>query len=246
MIRTIFIAGLVVSAVILYAFGNARDGFWGFGKRGSGVEKTEQRVISSFDKLDVSGAFTVEFVSAEQTSVEITADDNLLADISTDVRGSTLYIETTRNLSPRGRLLVRVSSPQISSIRSSGASDISAANISSDKLTIETSGAGSVKASVQTSLLKLETSGAGNVALNGSAETFIVETSGAADVKARNLNVKKARLEVSGAGEVELNVSDELDVSVSGAGDIRYFGSPSSVRQDISGAGSVRKIGDKP
>lgn len=56
MIRAIFIAGLVVLAVILYAFGNARDGFWGFGKRGSGAEKTEQRAISSFDKLDVYGS----------------------------------------------------------------------------------------------------------------------------------------------------------------------------------------------
>ena len=246
MIRTILIAGLVIPAVILYAFGNARDGFWGFGKRGSGSEKTEQRAVSSFDRLDVSGAFTVEFVCAEQTSLEITADDNLLEDISTEVRGSTLHIETARSIWPRGRLLVRVSSPNISVIRSSGASDISASNISNEKLSIETSGAGSVKADVQTSLLRLETSGAGNVALKGSAETFIVETSGAADVKARNLHVKKARLEVSGAGDVELNVSDELDVSVSGAGDIRYFGSPSSVRQDISGAGSVRKIGDKP
>jgi hypothetical protein len=46
MIRAIFIAGLVVLAVILYAFGNVRDGFWGFGKRGSGAEKN--RTTRSF------------------------------------------------------------------------------------------------------------------------------------------------------------------------------------------------------
>ena len=58
-----------------------------------------------------------------------------------------------------------------------------------------------------------------------------METSGAVEIKARDLKTKSARIDVSGASDVELSVSEELNVSVSGAGDIRYYGSPKQSRK---------------
>lgn len=39
-----------------------------------------------------------------------------------------------------------------------------------------------------------------------------------------------------------INVSKELNVEISGAGSIRYKGNPEKNVQDISGAGSVKKV----
>lgn len=244
MIRTILLAGLLASGVILYAFNSKHDGWWGWGKRGSGVERTESRDAAKFTGIDVGGAFNVEVTCGKETKIEVSADDNLLEDISTSVRGNTLYIETKQNISPRTKVHIRITTPNIDDVQSSGASDIVLNNVNNDKLHIETSGAGSVKASVTTGKLTVETSGAGNVALEGNAETFSVETSGAAEIKARGLKTKNARVDVSGAGDVELSVSEELNVSVSGAGDIRYHGNPKTVSKEVSGAGSVTKKGD--
>lgn len=244
MIRTILLAGLLASAVILYAFNSKHDGWWGWGKRGSGVERTDTREVAKFTGIDVGGAFNVDVTCGQETKIEVTADDNLLQDIETSVRGNTLYIETKQNISPRTKVRIHITTPNIDDVQSSGASDLVLNNIINEKLHIETSGAGSVKASVKTGKLTVETSGAGNVLLSGNADTFSVETSGAAEIKARDLKTKNARIDVSGAGDVELSVSDELSVSVSGAGDIRYYGSPKTVSKEVSGAGSVTKKGE--
>ncbi|MFY7999084.1 MAG: head GIN domain-containing protein [Candidatus Kapaibacteriota bacterium] len=244
MIRKILFAGLFISGVILFAFKNNHDGWWGWGKKGSGVERTEIREASKFIGIDVGGAFDVEVVCGKEPAIEITADDNLLEDITTTVRGNTLYIETKQNISPKTKLRLRIATQNLEDVQSSGASDLIIKGVNNDKLSISTSGAGSVKASVKTGKLSVETSGAGNVDISGSANTLDVETSGAAEIKARDLQVKNARIEVSGAGDVEVRVSEELNVSVSGAGDIRYYGNPKTVSKEVSGAGSVSKKGD--
>jgi hypothetical protein len=41
-------------------------------------------------------------------------------------------------------------------------------------------------------------------------------------------------------GSPEVNVSDELDAEISGSGPVEYIGDP-TVKQDVSGAGEVRK-----
>ena len=55
--------------------------------------------------------------------------------------------------------------------------------------------------------------------------------------------VALVRVRVEGAGDAELNVSDELDVSISGYGRVRYHGAP-RIRQSIAGAGSVQRLDD--
>jgi hypothetical protein len=245
MIRRILFLGLFISAAILYAFrGNGKfDGWWGSGVRGSGVERTESRNVSTFKGVDVGGAFDVEITCGADTKVEIIGDDNLLQEVQTEVRGGVLNIETHKSISPKLKMRIRITTPDLVSLSSSGASDVVINGVKNEKFSVETSGAGSVKASIQTNDLRIETSGAGDVNVNGSAKTLTMETSGAADINARDLKAEKVRVDVSGAGDVQVSVSEELSVTVSGAGDVQYYGNPKVVNQDVSGAGSLRKKG---
>jgi hypothetical protein len=245
MIRRILFIGLFISGVILYAFrGNGKfDGWWGSGMRGSGVERTETRSVSTFKGVEVGGAFDVEITCGADTKVEIIGDDNLLDEIETEVRGGVLNIETRKSISPKLKMRIRITTPDLVSLSSSGASDVVISGVKNEKFSVETSGAGSVKASIQTNDLRIETSGAGDVNINGSAKTLTMETSGAADINARDLKAEKVRVDVSGAGDVSVSVSEELNVTVSGAGDVQYYGNPKVVNQDVSGAGSLRKKG---
>jgi hypothetical protein len=244
MIRKILFLGLLISGVILYAFrGNGRfDNWWGSGVKGSGVERTETRSVSKFKGIEVGGAFDVDVVAGSgETKVELIGDDNLLDFVETEVQGGVLAIRTKKSISPKLKLRVRIATQDLASLRSSGASDVVVNGINNERFTIETSGAGSVKASVQTNDLRIETSGAGDVRIGGSAKTLSLETSGAADIDAHELKAAKVRVEVSGAGDVSVFAAEELDVSVSGAGDVQYSGNPKIVNKDVSGAGSVRK-----
>ncbi|TAE28789.1 MAG: DUF2807 domain-containing protein [Candidatus Kapaibacterium sp.] len=244
MIRRLLFLGLFISAVILYAFrGNSTFDNWrGSGVRGSGVERTETRELRSFKSVDVGGAFDVEIIAgAKKHSIEISGDDNVLEYIETQVESGVLRITTKKFLFPKAHLRLRVSAEMLTSLSSSGTSDVALSGIDNEQFTLETSGAGSVRGTITTKDLRIETSGAGDVHLGGTTKTLAIETSGAADIDASELTADNVRVVVSGAGDVNVHAKNELDVSVSGAGDIRYSGNPTIINKDISGVGSVHK-----
>lgn len=244
MIRKILFLGLFISGVILYAFrsNGHHDGWWGSGVRGSGVTRTETREVRSFKGIEVGGAFDVEVVAGKDNAkVELSGDDNLLEYIETEVQGGVLHISTRKSISPKTKMVIRITAQDLSSLKSSGASDVIVNGIKNERFTLETSGAGSISGSVQTNDLRIETSGAGDVRLGGEAKTLSLETSGAADIDVHDLKAERVRVEVSGAGDVTVFASEELDVSVSGAGDVKYYGNPRVINKDISGAGSLHK-----
>ena len=67
---------------------------------------------------------------------------------------------------------------------------------------------------------------------------------GVGNYDAPDLESQTATVDVSGAGGVVIRVLNALDVAISGAGNVDYFGSP-TVTQDISGAGRLTSRGDK-
>jgi hypothetical protein len=71
---------------------------------GSGKAATEKRTVVEFTKVDVSGGLKVTLTQDSSSVVTVTADDNLLKYIKTEVEGDKLRIYTTRNLDSRTEL----------------------------------------------------------------------------------------------------------------------------------------------
>lgn len=218
-----FVIGLVVTNIFSSEiFGKPLIKFdLGFSSiKGSGHVVEEKRDVPNFNAIDVGGVFAVESVYGDTTSVVVVADDNLLPLIETEVQGGTLSISSTRRLKSDQRLLIRVTSPAIERVETSGASSVSLSNPSREKLEIDMSGASKVTASGQTSALKADMSGASKLF------AFELEASG-------------AEIDGSGASRAEVNAGRSLVSSLSGASRVVYAGSPSEIRSDVSGASAV-------
>src|SRR6185312_12301425 len=93
---------LLAAAVTLFA-GCTR------GIKGDGVIKTENRSILGFSKVEVTGAFKINW-SSGKPALDISADQNLLPLIETVVNGDTLRIESKENLSPTKDITIILSS----------------------------------------------------------------------------------------------------------------------------------------
>jgi hypothetical protein len=189
---------------------------------GSGVIKTETRIISSFTSIDASGAFDVEVVCQKEPSLEIEGDDNLLPLITTEVHGSTLTIKPEKAFSVKRSIRVRISVPNIEYISSSGATSFRVSNVKNDKMKIEASGASSFDIAGETVALDLA-------------------LSGATKIDTETLHAARVRISLSGAGKAIVFASEELDADVSGAGSVTYAGNPKTVNKKVSGVGSVSK-----
>lgn len=105
------------------------------------------------------------------------------------------------------------------------------------------SGSGNVNASVSISgASTFSIAGSGKIIIDGKSSDLEARISGSGNIRGENFQVEKCTVKVAGSGNVSIHVTDDLDVSIAGSGDVRYKGDPKKVNNHSSGSGSVRKI----
>jgi hypothetical protein len=218
------------------------------GKRvtGNGKRATEQRNISGFSRIEVSGSYDVFFTQGDEYNVRIEGDENLLEYVETEEHGDVLEISNRNgyNLRPKSGLKVFVTAPRIKQLEVSGSGNIvSRTQISSnDKIGISIGGSGNVTLNeLDAPEIDTEIGGSGSISLKGKTENFHAEIGGSGEVHAFELLSESTRVEVGGSGSAEVFASKKLDVSIGGSGDVQYKGNP-AVSQSKAGSGSVRKV----
>jgi len=211
--------------------------------RGSGHSTTETRQTSQFSSIDVSGGFKVNLKQDSSNKVTITADDNLMKYIKTSVEGNKLRIYTKRNLCNSGELVVNIGFKNIEELRASGAVEFNGdSKINAKDVRIDLSGACKVNLDLNAASVRTSGSGATEISLKGQAASHDVDLSGSGKVFAFDFVVGSYNIQTSGATHCQINVLKELNVHTSGASEIEYKGSPSSVNNDKSGASSIKKV----
>ena len=191
------------------------------GVRGSGIRKTEKRDLPAFTSIETTGAFELAVNCQKPASFEIEADDNILPLIQTEVRNGVLHISSTKGYHSSRGILLRITVPNLESVKSTGAGKFRVSDVKNDNFEIHSTGAAQVSASGQSKSVKISSTGAGKI-------------------DAHNLHANNAEVSVTGATTVDVYAADQLDVTVSGAGQVTYSGNP-RVNKHISGAGQVTK-----
>lgn len=217
------------SAVLLSTFAMSLVGCdWsGYGPTlvGSGVAITEDRVLDSFTKIDVSGALKVDAKIGEPSSVTVTGDDNVVALISSKVTDGTLHLHLEHNgrVQEKTPLLITVVGEIIGKVDVSGACHVTINGVTGSDLDIGISGASELK-------------------LDGQCDQLQAEVSGASTLKASRLESTRAIVDVSGASTATVNASESIIGSASGASSIRYSGNPDKANVNTSGASSANAV----
>ena len=191
------------------------------GVRGSGRIKTEERPIAAFANLDAGGAFEIEWQNGPP-ALRITTDENLLPYIENNVSDNTLHLRTREHVWPTHGIKVVISSPTRTGGKMRGAVKLTVKQLSGPTFA-------------------LESKGASEVTLDGSIGRLLVDMTGASQLVADKLQAKTAEISTTGAGDAELAVSDTLKVVITGAGKVTYMGNPTTIKKQITGAGSIRR-----
>ncbi len=213
------------------------------GIKGNGNVVKQERKISSFDGIEVGGAFKVYLTQGNTEELVVEADENLLDVIETEVRGSMLKISTSEDIRDSKALNIYITFKNIEELDVSGACEMTSENkFKLGDLDLDCSGASDVMLKLTATTIEMDCSGASGMDLYGSAETLSIEISGASHIDASDLEVKNCDAEVSGASSAKVFVTAELSAEVSGAGSLKYTGDPIIKSHEVSGAGSMRKF----
>ncbi|MBK6282299.1 MAG: DUF2807 domain-containing protein [Draconibacterium sp.] len=211
-----------------------------FNIRGNGVEATEERAVSMFNKIKSSGDFDIQIINGDELEVLVTAEENILPYIGTSVSNNTLQIDIQGMHNVRNRLPMRVliTVPQLVSVKQSGSGSITADYFSGDEMEFSLSGSGSISADVDADLVVASISGSGWIIITGDSNESELNISGSGNIDSSELTVDNCNAHISGSGNMQVNALKLITAKISGSGNVYYTGNPVT-ETNISGSGKL-------
>ena len=201
--------------------------------------------IDRIQTLELSHAFEADiFYDSSVSALSIDINEDLQDHLEVFISSSTLRIGLSDNLSIKGNatLRVRLTSNNLQNITLSGASRATMKNeVDQDNMNIELSGASQFYGSLNLDRFDANLSGASQVTISGAIDDADIECSGGSHIEDFSMQIDNLKIECSGASNAELSVSDILDVELSGASQLTYDGDPAIIRQELSGASTLRQ-----
>lgn len=214
---------------------------------------SEKRPVAGFDQINLAGFGQVILTQDGTESLTVEAEQDLLPDIETEVRGRTLYLGIRDRHWRRSHWMgldkgikYYVSMKSVHGISVSGSGSVTSQKIDTDEIELSISGSGDTDIEdLQAEELDVRISGSGDCDLAGKTSVQKVSISGSGSYDAEDLNSGTAIIRVSGSGDVSVWTENEIDVQISGSGRVEYAGNPKEVSFRSSGSGSVKKVGLK-
>jgi hypothetical protein len=191
---------------------------------GSGKAVTEERSISNVNAVSLLGSGRMEVAFGERETLSITADDNLLAYLTSEVSNGRLTLGTKpfTSYTTRTPVVYKLTLKRMNALDIIGSGDATVNGLKAEKWVANIPGSGSIS-------------------VDGAANDQHLTIAGSGSYKADNLNSKSADINILGSGSASVNVSDSLNVNIGGSGDVTYSGNPAKVTKQILGSGTVRE-----
>ena len=205
-------------------------------------QQIETRQASGFKGIKSSQAVDVylKHGSKEEVKVEVTSGN--LADVITEVSGSTLRIRMRDGSYKKINVKVYVTYLNIDRISASSASNVfSEGQIKTSSMSISASSAASIEIKLEADVTTVDASSAANVELEGRSKSLEVEASSAGDIDAYNLESEVVSAQASSGASIKVSVTKEIDGHASSGGSIKYRGNPTKTNTGSSSGGSVKK-----
>ncbi len=192
--------------------------------RGSGVAATEGRDVPEFARVKVVGSTDVSVVVGDEQTVHVSADDNLLPVIKTEVIDGELVVSSDESYFTSIGVTVNVTVTALEGVSVTGSGDV-------------------VVVGVDAEAFDVRITGSGDVQVSGKAEQLTVTVAGSGDAALFGLISREAVVTVDGSGDVEVHATWSFDGEVRGSGDITYAGNPPTVGESTSGSGDIEPRG---
>jgi hypothetical protein len=229
------------------------------------VSKSESRDLGQpYHRVEVADGLDVKLTDRDPASVNLTADDNLLGHINTDVKDGVLQVSVRSGewLDSKTPLSVEVGIGGVNELGASGAAHVSSSGgLLCDRVAIDATGASRIELdSANGSELVIWASGASQVTVRdatspkasfqlsggsqldataGKLDDLDTNVSGGSRLQLGDAAAQTAKLDVSGGSTVTLTASVSVTGGVSGGSEVSVRGNPPNRTLDISGGSRV-------
>jgi hypothetical protein len=210
-------------------------------------KKTEIRKVKNFNVVDVSSGIDLYLKMGETEQVRVEADDDIIDDVVTEVKNSTLHIYMKKsnffnlfNFGKSTSRVVYVTVTDLESIDASSGSDVRSEDTLKGEVLKVSSGSGSdAVLDVVYKDVSLDASSGADIRISGKAKTVKAGASSGSDINARELEAVICHAHASSGADIVVHATGEIYANASSGGDVRYYGNPSVKNINESSGGDV-------
>ncbi len=209
---------------------------------GNGKLKLENREISSFNKIELTGVFNVFLSQKNKESLKIEADENILPLILTSVENGVLTIKWKDNstISKMKKINIYISFVDISKLSTDGVGMMDCfGKLKLKDLELDLKGAGKTRLNLESDKLSINSEMVGALILEGAAKDVHVKHNGIGVLEAFGLKAEKLNLDSDGVGKAEVFASKELIIDAKGLCGVKYRGNPAIKNITSEGLGEI-------
>ena len=120
------------------------------------LQAQQTRPVGDFTGIKAGDAFTIVISQAENNSLKVNAEESVQSQIKTEVKEGILHISADGNIKTNKPMVLTIGIKNLNSLDISGSADVKSENqLTIDKLSIESSGAGDVHLDVKATEVKM-------------------------------------------------------------------------------------------
>ncbi|MFW5714619.1 MAG: head GIN domain-containing protein [Brevefilum sp.] len=172
--------------------------------RGSGDLVAETREVSGFNKVRLDGAGRLVITQGESESLEIEAEDNIINELTAEVRDQTLVLgfqdqpwKTT--VIPTRGITYTLTVIDLTDITFNGAGDLEMQSLETSSLNLVINGAGQINLDeLMADSLSVQISGTGTIDIGGQVSSHVVAIEGAGNYQAGDLQTSSTEVNING------------------------------------------------
>ncbi|MGE0589451.1 MAG: head GIN domain-containing protein [Cyclobacteriaceae bacterium] len=212
--------------------------------------------LPEFQGVYVNSSYTVYLKQTNKQEVRVEALAEILEATEIKVESGILMVNVERKPDPANKSLwakiddiklnptmkVYVSIKDVNTLQVNGGGKIVSENsIASDDLKVSLTGSGSMDIDVKGKKISTEVAGSGTVTLKGYATSNDILMSGSGNLNAFNCELEYATVKIGGSGSADITVSENLEATVMGSGNLKHKGNTKKVTKKVYGSGSVER-----
>ena len=210
---------------------------------GSGQTVTETRELDTFSGIELKSSANIYVTQGDKQEVRIEAEDNLIGKITTVIKNNSLVVDADDNIRFTKPVTIYLTVKDLCLVELTGSGNIvTRSQFQCEFMNLKLSGSGDIRVMVDSKSLKANLSGSGNLDLKGSSSETDIRISGSGNIDARELNSFRSAVAISGSGTSTVDVKNDLNVTITGSGNVYYVEEPGKISSKIIGSGEISKL----
>lgn len=203
--------------------------------------------ISDFSRLNLEVIGEVIYEQADSSYLNVSGSSILIEALKVSDSAGELSIElkNKRKYSRVKReLVIRMGSPRLQSVNSKSIGTLHLRNyFEGDELSIINKGIGKIIIDdCHVSTFDMTSKSVGVIEVKGSSDEAFIHSEGIGDIDCSEFKSKNTKVVSKGTGNIKVNAQNSIDISITGIGNVNYYGNPVEVKTDISGIGKARNM----